>query len=123
MESSISHYCRLRILIRPKIENVFICNGLMLTNTNRSKRSFNVQESFMIYLKASLLFGADQQPVGFFINSGCLSRWSLPHEKKYVNTFLPLSLFLFMSGAAIAFFFVFSFVLDYLLDFNRWLGN
>ena len=44
------------------------------------------------------------------------------HEKKWVWTFLPISIGLFFAGVFIAFFFVFDFVLDYLLQFNAWLG-
>jgi sec-independent protein translocase protein TatC len=45
-----------------------------------------------------------------------------PHEKRWVWTFLPISIGLFMAGVFLAFFFVFDFVLDYLLQFNEWLG-
>ena len=45
-----------------------------------------------------------------------------PHEKRYVHVFLPASTGLFFAGVALAFFFVFDFVLDYLLAFNEWLG-
>jgi sec-independent protein translocase protein TatC len=44
------------------------------------------------------------------------------HEKKWVWTFLPISIGLFLAGVFLAFFFVFDFVLDYLLQFNAWLG-
>ena len=44
------------------------------------------------------------------------------HEKRWVWTFLPVSVGLFLAGVALAFFFVFDFVLDYLLAFNEWLG-
>jgi sec-independent protein translocase protein TatC len=44
------------------------------------------------------------------------------HEKKWVWTFLPISVGLFLAGVVLAFFFVFDFVLDYLLQFNAWLG-
>ena len=41
------------------------------------------------------------------------------HEKRYVYMFLPISLVLFWSGAAMAFFVVFRFVLKFLFQFNR----
>ena len=41
------------------------------------------------------------------------------HEKKYVHIFVPISLVLFWSGAMIAFFFAFKYVLAFLFGFNR----
>jgi sec-independent protein translocase protein TatC len=45
-----------------------------------------------------------------------------PHERHYVHLYLPFSLGLFLSGAALAFFVVFEPVLNFLLGFNRSLG-
>ncbi|HOM17761.1 MAG TPA: twin-arginine translocase subunit TatC, partial [Thermoguttaceae bacterium] len=45
-----------------------------------------------------------------------------PHEKRYIHIFLPISLSLFLAGVALAFFFVFPPVLDFLFSFNGWLG-
>ncbi len=45
-----------------------------------------------------------------------------PHEKNYVNVFLPISLSLFLAGAMLAFFFVFDPVLDFLFSFNKWMN-
>ena len=45
-----------------------------------------------------------------------------PHERHYVQMYLPFSLGLFFSGAALAFFVVFEPVLNFLLSFNRSLG-
>ena len=47
---------------------------------------------------------------------------ALSTRKKYVNIFLPFSLGLFLAGAALAFFFVFEPVLDFLFRFNELLG-
>jgi sec-independent protein translocase protein TatC len=41
-----------------------------------------------------------------------------PHEKNYVYLYLPFSMLLFLSGAALAFFFVFEPVLQFLFTFN-----
>ena len=42
-----------------------------------------------------------------------------PHERRYVHTYLPFSIGLFLFGAALAFFVVFGPVLNFLLSFNR----
>ena len=50
----------------------------------------------------------------FFVAAGLY-----PHEKRHVHVFLPISLGLFLLGAATAFFFVFGPVLKFLFMFNR----
>jgi sec-independent protein translocase protein TatC len=44
------------------------------------------------------------------------------NERRYVHIFLPFSLGLFLAGAAMAFFFVFKPILQFLLAVNAWLG-
>lgn len=86
-------------------------------------KSLNITESFMIYLKAAFLFGlVISSPWIFYQLWMFVAAGLYPHEKKYVTSFLPLSLILFLLGASTAFFFVFAPVLDYLLSFNKWLG-
>lgn len=88
-----------------------------------SIKSLNVQESFLIYIKASLLAGVLlTSPMVFFHLWSFVAAGLFPHEKKYVYVFLPFSLALFFAGAALAFFFVFQPVLDFLFRFNRLLG-
>jgi sec-independent protein translocase protein TatC len=85
--------------------------------------TLSAQEAFAIYVKAALLVG--------FVLAGpwiLYQLWTFvaaglyPHEKRIVHLFLPVSTVLFLSGVALAFFFVFDFVLAYLLAFNEWLG-
>lgn len=86
-------------------------------------RTFNAQEGFMVYIKAALLFGAvvSCPPVFWFLWS-FVAAGLYPHEKRYVYVFGPFSLALFVAGAALAFFGVFYYVLDFLFSFNRLLG-
>ena len=42
-----------------------------------------------------------------------------PHEKRYVNIYLPFSLVLFFSGGSLAFFVVFPYILRFLFAFNK----
>jgi sec-independent protein translocase protein TatC len=85
--------------------------------------TLSAQEAFGIYIKAALLVGIVLaspwifHQLWMFVAAGLF-----PHEKRLVHVFLPVSLGLFLAGAALAFFFVFDFVLDYLLAFNEWLG-
>jgi sec-independent protein translocase protein TatC len=91
---------------------------------DRTKAStLSAQESFMIWIKASFVVGAlISAPwvfyqIWIFVASGLYR-----HERKYIYTFLPFSLGLFFLGAATAYLFVFEPVLNFLFDFNKWLG-
>lgn len=83
-------------------------------------QSLDPWETFMIYLKASLVVGAVLASpyifyqVWIFVSAGLYS-----HERQYVYIYLPLSLFLFFSGVSLAFAFVFQPVLDFLFGYNR----
>jgi sec-independent protein translocase protein TatC len=71
-------------------------------------------EPFVIYLKASFLAGAIlSSPFVFYFLWQFVAAGLYPHEKKYVHLFLPVSVGLFLLGAAGAFFFVFPPVLGY----------
>ncbi|MGC4006518.1 MAG: twin-arginine translocase subunit TatC [Pirellulales bacterium] len=86
-------------------------------------KSMNIQEGFMIYLKAALLFGLVlSSPWVFYQIWLFVAAGLYPNERKYVSSFLPMSLGLFLLGASTAFFLVFEPVLDYLLGINKWLG-
>ena len=86
-------------------------------------KSLNSQEAFMVYIKASLLFGfVLASPWIFFQIWQFVAAGLYPHEKHYVHLFLPFSLFLFLAGAALAFFIVFQYVLSFLFWFNQILG-
>ncbi len=90
---------------------------------NVKPQSLNPTESFLIWIKAGLIAGLlISSPwvlyqIWSFVASGLY-----PHEKKHVHIFLPTSLILFFSGAALAFFFVFQPVLAFLFTFNAQMG-
>jgi sec-independent protein translocase protein TatC len=77
-------------------------------------------ESFVLWLKAGFVAGLIiASPYIFyqlwlFVAAGLYS-----HERNFVYIFLPFSLLLFISGAAMAFFFVFGPVLNFLFGFAR----
>jgi sec-independent protein translocase protein TatC len=86
-------------------------------------QSLNVQESFMIYMKASIMVGVVlASPWVFFQIWKFVAAGLYPHERRYVHLFLPMSLGLFLAGAAVAFFLAFDKVLAFLLSFNKMLG-
>lgn len=81
------------------------------------------QEAFVIYIKASLLVGVLlSSPWIFYQIWAFVAAGLYGHERRFVHTFLPFSLLLFLAGAALAFFFVFEPVLKFLFSFNQWLG-
>ena len=85
----------------------------------RSK-GLSVSEPFSIYVKASLLVGVLlASPWIFYQIWHFVAAGLYPHERRYVQMYLPFSLGLFLLGAAMAFFVVFEPVLDFLLSFNR----
>ncbi len=80
-------------------------------------------ESFMIWMKAGLVAGLIfASPYIFYQLWIFVAAGLYPHEKKYVHLYLPFSLVLFLSGAALAFFFVFGPVLSFLFSFSRMLN-
>lgn len=85
--------------------------------------TLSAQEAFGIYIKAALVVGIVlASPWIFYQLWSFVAAGLYPHEKRYVHVFLPFSTGLFLAGAALAFLFVFDFVLAYLLAFNQWLG-
>lgn len=90
---------------------------------NAQVRTDSVDEAFMIYLKVSLVCGVIiASPYIFWEIWLFVAAGLYPHERKYVYTYLPLSLGLFLGGCALCFFFVIPLVLDFLFGFNAWLG-
>jgi len=84
----------------------------------------NVQEPFMMYVKASLIAGIIMaSPLVFYYLWSFVAAGLYPNEKRYVNVFLPFSVVLFLAGAIMAYFFVFPPVLDFFFGFSDWLGQ
>jgi len=81
------------------------------------------QGPFMVYIKASLVVGVMlASPLIFFFIWDFVAAGLYGNERKYVYVFLPISLGLFFAGAALAFFVVFEYVLDFLFWFNEIMG-
>ncbi len=85
--------------------------------------SLNAQEAFMIWLKAAFVTGlVISSPWVFWHIWAFIAAGLYPHERRYVYVYLPFSILLFLAGAAMAFFFVFKPVLDFLFQFNQWMN-
>ena len=86
-------------------------------------QSLGVAEGFTVWLKAgvftSLVLAG---PWIFFQLWSFVATGLYPHEKKYIHVFLPISIFLFVAGVLLAFYFVFQPVLGFLFSFNRAMG-
>jgi len=85
--------------------------------------TINVQEAFFTYVKVAMISGLVlSSPWVFFQLWLFVAAGLYPHERKWVYRFLPMSLGLFLGGAAFCFFLVIPIVLEFLLSFNLWLG-
>ncbi|MFZ5832646.1 MAG: twin-arginine translocase subunit TatC [Planctomycetota bacterium] len=85
--------------------------------------SLRAEETFMIYVKASILVGAIiASPWIFYQLWSFVASGLYRHERKYIYIFLPFSLILFFAGVAMAFGLVFQPVLDFLFGFNAQMG-
>lgn len=83
-------------------------------------RAMSSEEPFMIWIKAAFFSGLlIASPYIFWQLWSFVAAGLYPHEKRYVHLFLPISLVLFWSGALLAFFFAFDYVLAFLFSFNR----
>ncbi|MCY2984536.1 MAG: twin-arginine translocase subunit TatC [Planctomycetota bacterium] len=90
---------------------------------NSNAEALGLQEPFMLWFKAGLVVAFLVASPGIFFHIWqFISAGLYPHERRYVYFFLPTSLFLFWSGAALAFLFIFTMVIDFLLEFNAMLG-
>jgi sec-independent protein translocase protein TatC len=83
-------------------------------------QNLNVQEPFMIWMKAGIMTGLVIASPWIFIQIwNFVAAGLYPHEKNYVYLYMPVSLALFFGGAALAYLFVFDPVLNFLFLFNE----
>jgi sec-independent protein translocase protein TatC len=105
-----------------KLVRVFQCHKSK-DDARLQSKSFAASEPFSIWIKASLLVGVLlASPWIFYQIWHFVAAGLYPHERQYVQRYLPASIALFLAGAALAFFVVFEPVLKFLFSFNRSLG-
>jgi sec-independent protein translocase protein TatC len=93
-----------------------------MRNESLIPRTDGVDEAFMIYLKVSLVVGLIiSSPWIFFQIWQFVAAGLYPNERKYVYSYLPVSLGLFLGGAFFCFYLVIPYVLGFLFEFNIWL--
>jgi sec-independent protein translocase protein TatC len=115
-----------KLLVSDAFTDVLRPARLLTVNLRHWKKSevtlqaLGAHEVFMIWMKAAGITGLIiASPWVFWQIWQFVAAGLYPHEKGYVFMYLPMSLLLFLSGAALAFFFVFDPVLDFLFSFNR----
>lgn len=85
--------------------------------------TIEIQEAFLTYLKVALIAGLVlSSPWVFYQIWLFVAAGLYPHERHWVYRFLPMSVGLFLGGALFCFFAVIPIVVQFLLEFNLWLG-
>jgi sec-independent protein translocase protein TatC len=85
--------------------------------------TLNITEAFMVYLKVSIYCGIVlASPWIFYQLWTFVAAGLYPHEKKYINVYLPFSLALFLAGVILCEWLMMPLAVEYLLGFNEWLG-
>ena len=93
------------------------------SSTRTTLVTMNVTEAFMVYFKVSMVTGLIiGSPWIFYQIWSFIAVGLYPHEKKYVNYYLPFSIGLFLAGAALCQFAVIPKAIEVLLSFNDWMG-
>jgi sec-independent protein translocase protein TatC len=88
-----------------------------------SLSTLSVTEAFVVYFKVCLMTGLVLgSPWIFYQIWAFVAAGLYPHEKKYVNYFLPVSLGLFLIGVFVCELLVMTKAVEALLWFNEWLG-
>ncbi len=85
--------------------------------------TLNVQEAFVVFFKVCIVTGfVLASPWVFYQIWAFVAAGLYPHERRYVNVFLPFSLGLFLVGVLVCEFLVMPKAVEALLWFNEWLG-
>jgi sec-independent protein translocase protein TatC len=80
-------------------------------------------EAFMVFFMVSLVVGlVVSSPWVFYQLWAFIAAGLYRHERQYVLKFLPFSIGLFLGGVLLCFFLVLPITLQFLLEFNVWLG-
>jgi sec-independent protein translocase protein TatC len=104
----------------PRLKDLMIRSSNWRGNT---LKTFNITEAFFVYFKVSMITGVIMaSPWIFYHIWSFIAAGLYPHEKKYVNVYLPFSLGLFLAGAAVCQFLVIPKAIEVLLSFNEWMG-
>jgi sec-independent protein translocase protein TatC len=85
--------------------------------------TLNVQEAFVVYFKVAIATALVlSSPWVFYQIWSFIAVGLYPHERRYINLFLPFSLGLFLLGVGVCQFLVMPKAVEALLYFNKWLN-
>lgn len=85
--------------------------------------TLSITEAFMVYIKVCIVCGiVIGSPWIFWQLWSFVAAGLYPHEKRYVNVYLPFSLGLFLTGFFMCELFVIPQTIRILLGFNEWIG-
>jgi sec-independent protein translocase protein TatC len=86
-------------------------------------KSLSAQEMFIIWMKAAILLSlVIASPWVLYQLWSFVAAGLYPHEKRYVYLYLPFSLFLFLAGVGLCFYWVLPLVLKFLFVFNDYMN-
>src|SRR5205823_1615641 len=85
--------------------------------------TMNIMEAFMVYFKVSMVCGLIlSSPWVFWQLWSFIAAGLYPHEKRYINVYLPVSLGLFLVGIGLCEWQVIPKAISVMLEFNEWIG-
>ena len=116
-------YVSLPAEIRPVDFAIVFSEAQKLVGRRPTLSTLNVQEAFVVFFKVAIVTGfVLASPWIFYQIWSFIAAGLYPHEKRYINVFLPFSLFLFLLGVGVCEFLVMPAAVKALLGFNEWLG-
>jgi sec-independent protein translocase protein TatC len=110
-------------LQNPLEVSAYLSKNQTLVGKRPALSTLNVQEAFMVYFKVCLMAGLVlASPMVFYQLWSFVAVGLYPHEKRYVNLYLPFSILLFLVGVVVCEWLVIPKAIEALLWFNEWLG-
>jgi sec-independent protein translocase protein TatC len=114
-------YVELNAQVYPSSINILADSGDHLLAKRKYLAALGVMESFVVYIKVSLLCGVILAcPWIFYQMWAFVGAGLYPHEKRYVHVYLPFSIGLFLLGVLVCQFLVLPGAVKALLGFNDW---
>ncbi len=116
-------FVELRMRIKPVDMAVALAEAERRVVRPATLSTLTVMEAFLVYFKVSIYCGIVLASPWIFYQVWMFVAAGLyPHERRYVNVYLPFSLCLFLAGVFLCEFLVLPKAVDYLLSFNDWMG-
>jgi sec-independent protein translocase protein TatC len=120
-KESAPEYVDLNAQVYPPSLNIIAEDGDHMLGKRKYLAAMGVMESFVVYIKVSLLCGVILAcPWIFYQFWAFIGAGLYPHEKRYVHVYLPFSIGLFLLGVLVCQFLVLPGAVKALLGFNDW---